>query len=71
MKERKEVLIKNQVVEDFLQEMTIMKQFDHPNVLSLIGISIHNDKPCIILPLMNISDLYRYLKKHFEVSDIW
>ena len=66
MKERKEVLIKNQVVEDFLQEMTIMRQFNHPNVLSLIGISIHNNKPCIILPLMNNSDLHRYLKKHLR-----
>ena len=70
MKERKEVLIKNQVVEDFLQEMTIMKQFNHPNVLSLIVISIHNDRPCIILPLMSISDLHRHLKKHFEVSNV-
>ena len=70
MKERKEILMKNQVVEDFLQEMITMKQFNHPNVLSVIGISIHNGKPCIILPLMSNSDLHRYLKKHFEVSDI-
>ena len=60
----------NQVVEDFLQESVIMKQFNHPNVLSLIGVSVHNDKPCIILPLMSNGDLYRYLKKHEKVSTI-
>ena len=68
--ERKEVLVNNQAVEDFLQEMIKMKQFNHPNVLSLIGVSVHNDKPCIILPLMTNGDLHRYLKKHFEVSTI-
>ena len=58
----------NQVVEDFLQESMIVKQFNHPNVLSLIGVSVHNDKPCIILPLMTKGDLHRYLKKYGKVS---
>ena len=67
VKGRKEILVNNQVVEDFLQESLTMKEFSHPNVLSLIGVSVHNDKPCIILPLMSNGDLNTYLKTHKEV----
>ena len=49
-KERTMVELNNEVIENFLQKVVIMRQFDHPNVLSLIGISIHNNKPCAILP---------------------
>ena len=65
-----EVAMNNQVVEDFLQESVVMKQFNHPNVLSLIGVSVHNAKPCIILPLMTNGDLHKYLKKYEKVSTI-
>ena len=51
-------------VVDFLQEAMTMKKLNHPNVLSLIGVSIHNDKPCALLPLMNKGDLKKYLKFH-------
>ena len=68
MMQRKELTMSNVVVEDFLQESIIMKQFNHPNVLSLIGVSVHNDKPCIILPLMRNGDLNSYLTKHKEVG---
>ena len=44
--------INNQVIETFLQEVVIMRQFKHPNVLSLIGVSVHDNKPCALLPLM-------------------
>ena len=58
----------NQVVEDFLQEATILMKFNHPNVLTLIGVSIHNNKPCVILPLMSNGDLKNYLKNNISVS---
>ena len=45
-----------------------MKEFNHPNVMSLIGISVHEDKPCVILPLMSNGDLENYLRKHSEVN---
>ena len=62
---RKEIKVTNQVVEDFLQEATILMKFNHPNVLTLIGVSIHNNKPCVILPLMSNGDLKNYLKKQY------
>ena len=51
-RERTMIEINNQVTETFLQEVIIMRQFNHPNVLSLIGVSVHDNKPCVLLPLM-------------------
>ena len=62
--------MKNQVIEEFLREATIMRQFTHPNVLSMFGISVHNDKPCVIMPLMSNGDLRNYLRKNSSVSVI-
>ena len=52
------------MIVDFLQEMTVMKQFDHPNVLSLIGVSVLEDKPCALLPLMSNGDLRKFINDH-------
>lgn len=39
-----------------------MKQFSHPNVLSLIGVSIDNENiPAMILPYMKNGDVKAYL----------
>ena len=45
-----------------------MRQFDHPNVLSLIGISVQNNNPCDILPLMANKDLKLFLRAYGKVS---
>ena len=66
-KVRKEIETNNQTIEDFLHEASIMRQFDHPNVLSIYGVSVHNDKPCVLLPLMSNGDLQKYLKDHNSV----
>ena len=60
--------INNQVIEAFLQEVVIMRQFNHPNILSLIGISVHNNKPCALLPLITNKDVNSFLKRNHEVS---
>ena len=43
-----------------------MKEFDHPNVLSVLGISLNTDHegglPFIMLPFMDNGDLKTYLK---------
>lgn len=41
-----------------------MKDFDHPNVMSLIGICF-NEKgsPMVILPFMSHGDLLTYIRK--------
>ena len=62
------VELNNEVIENFLQEVIIMRQFHHPNVLSLIGISIHNNKPCAILPKMAKIDVNSFLKACGKVS---
>ncbi len=67
-KERKEIETNNQTIEDFLHEASIMRQFDHPNVLSIYGVSVHKEKPCVLLPLMVNRDLQKYLKDNCEVS---
>lgn len=45
-----------------------MKEFKHPNILSVFGISVHEAKPCIILPLMVNGDLKHYLVRNDKVS---
>ena len=67
-KERTMVELNYEVIENFLQEVIIMRQFDHPNVLSLIGISIHNNKPCAILPKIANKDVNSFLKLCGKVS---
>ena len=52
------------MIQDFLQEALMMKNFKHPNVLSLIGISIHEEKPCALMPLMSNGDLKIFLIHH-------
>ena len=60
--------LNNEMIEEFLQESVIMRQLDHPNVLSLFGVSVHNNKPCVILPLMVNGDLRNYLRSVGLVS---
>ena len=50
-----------------------MKDFDHINVLSLIGVVLDDQKlPMVIIPYMSNGDLKRVLKDETEVSmDSW
>ncbi len=64
-----EVELDDYMVEDFLNEVIIMRRFKHPNVLKLLGVTVHEDKPCMVMPLM-ITNLKCYLKQNKLVS-IW
>ena len=48
-----------------MEESIKMKRFDHPNVISLIGVCIEaGPAPYIVMPFMDNGSLLSYLKKH-------
>ena len=53
---------------EFLEEATIMKDFKHPNVLSLYGVVITQNKPHVLLPFMAYGDLRGYVNNARNVS---
>ncbi|XP_034024488.1 tyrosine-protein kinase receptor UFO [Thalassophryne amazonica] len=54
-------------MEDFLREAACMKEFDHPNVMRLLGVCLQTvesegyPSPVVILPYMKHGDLHSYL----------
>ena len=62
-------------LKSILKESVVMIKFDHPNVLSILGVSLDTDHedglPFIILPFMVNGDLRTYLKnKRQKATDI-
>ena len=53
-----------EVLESFLHESNLMKNFDHPNVLHILGVGLdpENGLPFIVLPFMANGNLQLYLK---------
>nr|KAG5690219.1 hypothetical protein BaRGS_019015 [Batillaria attramentaria] len=50
-------------LQSFLQEALIMKDFNHSNVLTLIGICLNLDEmPLVVLPFMKHGDLLTYIR---------
>ena len=70
-------------IKSILHESILMKDFDHPNVLNVLGVGFNTDSglPFVILPFMVNGDLKTYLKRkrqktgtvdHLpEVCSIW
>ena len=52
----------------FLKEAAIMSEFEHPNVLSLIGVVLRSRTPLIVLPYMEYGDLRTYISDTTRVS---
>ena len=51
-------------INDLLRESLKMWQFDHPNVLTMIGVCIDGGPaPYIVMPFMSNGSLLSYLKK--------
>ncbi|XP_069765018.1 tyrosine-protein kinase receptor UFO-like [Narcine bancroftii] len=54
-------------MEDFLREAVCMKEFDHPNVMSLLGVCLQSHEnegypsPVVVLPFMKHGDLHSFL----------
>ena len=52
----------------FIDEALRMKEFDHPNVLSLIGVALDFDNlPLVVLPFMRHGDLLSYIRNDANV----
>ena len=51
-------------IPQFIEECNIAKKFDHPNVLSIIGVSIipEEDVPLMIMPYMHHGDVKSFIK---------
>ena len=50
--------------EDFIKECNVAKKFDHPNVLSLIGVCIIPEEsvPLMVMPYMHHGDVKSFIK---------
>ena len=48
----------------FLKEAEILEQYDHPNIVKLIGIAAERDPVYIVMELMPGGDFINYLRKH-------
>ena len=53
---------------EFIEEATMMMEFQHENVLTIYGVMIKEDKPFVILPFMENGDLHSYLVQPSNVS---
>ena len=54
-----------EMLEAFLIEGTLMIDFRHPNVLSLLGIVYQRgERPLVILPFMEKGDLLSYIQRN-------
>jgi serine/threonine protein kinase len=52
-------------VDDLLRECTKMQEFNHPNVLTLIGVCLDGGPtPYIVMPFMSSGSLLSYLKEN-------
>ena len=59
-------------VENFLKEGVIMKNFQHPHVLQLLGVVVGpSNEPMVVLPFMSSGDLRTYVKDKKKVGVHW
>ena len=47
-----------------MKELTTMLSFDHPNVMTLIGMCLDRKAPLIIMPFMSNGSVLEYVRQH-------
>jgi len=53
-------------VKKLTKEVVTMLSFDHPNVMSLIGVCLNREMPLLIMPFMANGSVLEYVKHHKE-----
>ena len=52
--------------ERLTKEMSTMLSFEHPNVMSLVGVCLHGEMPLLIMPFMSNGNILEYVRHHKE-----
>ena len=60
----------DQTKKDFFHEAALMHEFNHPNILKLLGVCIEQEPFCMLFEYMEFGDLNSYLRKHNASSTI-
>jgi serine/threonine protein kinase len=55
-------------LQEFMDEVLRMKNFKHPNVMPMLGMTIMDDRPYMVLPYMAHGDMKSYISKQTAVS---
>ena len=55
---------------DFLQEAKLLANFDHPNIVQLIGICLDRGSTLIVMELMLGGDLHRYMQENYPKPNL-
>ena len=53
-------------MEKLTNEIDAMLSFDHPNVMSVVGVSVDREVPLLIMPFMANGSALEYVKHHKE-----
>lgn len=53
----------------FLQEGRILKQYDHPNIVKLIGICVQKQPIMIVMELVPGGSLLNFLRKNVSIMN--
>lgn len=51
-------------MEKLTKEIDTMLSFDHPNVMSVIGVIVDREMPFLIMPFMAKGSILEYVKHH-------
>ena len=51
-------------LERLTKEISTMLSFEHPNVMSLVGVCLDNEMPLLIMPFMSNGSVLEYIRHH-------
>lgn len=55
-------------MEEFLQESLKLQGLEHPNLLTVLGIVVDQNRPFMVLPLMDYGDMRKFLSSPDQVA---